>query len=125
MALIANALCTPTELEYHFGATALLHWQDHNDNNAVDGNESLALDDAINWASGVVFSHAGQHYTQSDLASSDMAKRWAISLAGYRLGITRGNPSPEATVNEYDRVIAELNEVVDCWVVVPGLTKIS
>lgn len=113
-------LCVENDLIVRYGPTAVNNWADQQ-NNGTEFNGTVS--DAILWASGELYGRLGQQYAVTDLQSSDIVKRWCITLSSYYLSTTRGNPAPEAITNEYERVMAQINEVIDLWSSIPGISR--
>lgn len=108
MTLIANPFCTAAQLAIRFGSAALIDWADHdNDGVADDG----VIDEAINRATSKIAARGRQRYSTTVLKNHAEVQGWAVTIGGYLLSQTRGNPPPETLAREYEEIIALLLEV--------------
>lgn len=118
MTLIANVYCQESDLQERFSPAAVTAWADQNGNNTEYTN---TVDDAINQASQEIEGYARQRYTPAGLSGCDLIKRWCVTLAGFYLSTTRGNPAPASIEKEYGRILAKLEKVAAGTFQLPGV----
>ena len=62
-----------------------------------------------------------KRYDPSALATSDLVKDWAATLACFYLSIRRGNPPPSGISILYEQALADLKEIQKASADIPGI----
>lgn len=122
MTLLSTVFTSQTEIERKIGVNAVLDLTDH-DNDGVA--EADVLDDAINQATEEITLTAGQRYALSNLAASELIRRWATTLACCFLYTNRGNPVPVSLQLEFERIMARLERVMTGALALTGVALIG
>ncbi|MCI0333551.1 MAG: DUF1320 domain-containing protein [Planctomycetes bacterium] len=102
MTLIANTLCTETEMQRLFSVYGVTAHADHD----ADGvSDSGVVDDCINQATEEIRFYLWKNYSDAALTTSTLVNRWATTLAVYFLCLRRGNPVPDSLLAEFQRIM--------------------
>lgn len=118
MTLIANPLCTETDMERLLSAYGVTAFADHDRDGVADDG---VADDCINQATEEIRGFAWMWYSDAQLATSTLVNRWATVLSCHFLCTRRGNGPPESLQAEFQRIFDLLQRVADGTYRIPGL----
>ena len=101
MTLLATVYCTEAELNRYLSSQGVIDFADNDDDGSADTG---VVDDCINQATEEIDLYARQRYNQSDLSSSTLINRWAVTIAARFLCQRRGNVVPDVIEREWNRI---------------------
>ena len=105
-----------------FGDYGVTSFADHDADGTADTG---VVDDCIEESSAEIAMLAGQRYALADLAAHPLVHSWATTLAIYFLCQRRGNPIPTSLADEFNRITAILEKIVDGRIKLPGLDEVT
>lgn len=120
MPLQSTVYCTIAELQRFLSANAVADFGDHDQDGSADTD---VVEDCINQATDEIDMYARQQHTPAQLATSTLITRWCVVMAARFLQERRGNVVSQSIVDQWDRIIENLEKVSKSRLQLPGLAK--